>query len=62
MSETPSAPEMEQPPASQGHDWNSGSGRRRFLMSTGKAGALTILGLHGLKVEVLADTPSGSAG
>ena len=33
--------------------------RRRFLLGTGKVGALAILGLHNLKVEVVAGTGSG---
>jgi len=47
------------PPAAK---WNTRSGRRNFLKSTGKAGAVTILALHGLKVEVCAETPSGPPG
>lgn len=44
-----------------GENWNHPLERRKFLVGTGKAGALTILALHGLKVEVCASgTPSGS--
>lgn len=61
-SATPATPSPEQgTPPSSGYDWNSPAGRRRFLANTGKAGALTILGMHGLKVEVLAGQTSGSA-
>lgn len=48
-------------PSPSGHDWNNRLGRRRFLSNTGKAGAVTILAMHGLKVEVLAEQTSGSA-
>lgn len=55
-----SRPEKKSPDANP-QDWNNPFTRRSLLMRTGKAGALTILALHGLKVEVLAATPSGSA-
>jgi len=45
-----------------GQEWNNRATRRRFLVGTGKAGALTILGLHSLKVEVVAATGSGAPG
>lgn len=56
-----SSPSPRETSPSPGHDWNSPAGRRRFLANTGKAGALTILGMHGLKVEVFAGQTSGSA-
>jgi hypothetical protein len=45
-----------------GENWNNALARRQFLVRTGKAGAVTILALHGLQVEVMAEeTLSGSA-
>ena len=60
MNETPVTGPGDTPPAS-GHEWNNAIGRRRFLGRTGKAGAVTILAMHGLKVEVFAEQTSGSA-
>jgi hypothetical protein len=60
MKETSSNPQKTGDASPPGHDWNSGASRRQFLVSTGKAGALTILGLHSLKVEVVAATGSGA--
>lgn len=60
MNQTPVTGLQKTPPAS-GHEWNNALGRRRFLTRTGKAGAVTILAMHGLKVEVFAEQTSGSA-
>lgn len=62
MNPDPSSQPKIVPAVLPGEKWNNRASRRQFLVGTGKAGALTILGLHSLKVEVVAGTGSGAPG